>query len=101
MPGMVDEQPAGEVGREAEDRADREVDVAGDDHDRLADREEQQDRRREQQVAQAVGAEQEGRVLDRGRPTITSSSASRMPVSRAVASPPMRDEQAVPALGSA
>ena len=63
--GQVDEQPTGQVGGQAEDRADRQVDVAGDDDDRLADGDEHEDRRREQQVAPAVGAEQEVRVLGR------------------------------------
>ena len=59
---VVAEQDAGGVGRDAEHRPDREVDVAGDDHDRLADREERDDRRTREQLLHARGAEEVGVV---------------------------------------
>ena len=64
--GLLDEQPAGQVGGQRHHRADGQVDVAGDDHDGLADGEQDQDRRVEQEVAPPVAAEQEAVVL-RGR----------------------------------
>src|SRR5690606_37651326 len=42
-------------------------DIAGDDDDRLTDRDQEQDRRRQEQVAEAIRAEQKVRVLDRRR----------------------------------
>ena len=60
---VVDEEAAGEVGGERHHRADRQVDVAGDDHDALADGQQHQDRRVQQEVAPAVGAEEEAVVL--------------------------------------
>ena len=51
-------QVAGDVRAQAEDRADRQVDLAHDQHERLADREHADDRRVEQQVAQRVGLDE-------------------------------------------
>ena len=55
---VVGEQHAGREGGDAEHRADREVDVAGDDDDRLADREQRDDRDVEQDVAQVLRVEE-------------------------------------------
>ena len=60
-PGCVDESVPVAKAVSAEHRADRQVDVAGDDDDRLADREDRQDRRVEQQVLDALRG-QEPRV---------------------------------------
>ena len=80
-PGWLGEQVAGEVGAEAEDRADRQVDVAGDDDERLADGEQREDRGVEREVAQRARPRQEARLEDRrdgdqqrrGRATMPSS----------------------------
>src|SRR3954470_18029267 len=62
---MLGEQVAGQEGGEPDDRADRQVDVARDDHERLADREDREDRRVEREVAQRGGL-QEARLEDAG-----------------------------------
>src|SRR4051812_1938397 len=62
---MLGEQVAGQEGGEPDDRADREVDVARDDHERLADREDREDRRVEREDAQRGGLE-EARLEDAG-----------------------------------
>ena len=64
--GVGDEDLAGGVRRDADDRADGQVDVAGDDDDHLPDREQQQDRGSQQGVAPAVAAEDERRALGGG-----------------------------------
>ena len=65
MPGVAGEQVAGHEGGEADDRADRQVDVARDDHERLADGEDREDRRVEREVAQRRGLD-EARLEDAG-----------------------------------
>ena len=64
-PGWSLQQRADGEGAQPEHRADRQVDVAGDHHDGLADRQYGQDRGAEQDVADAL-AGQEARVRDRG-----------------------------------
>ena len=59
------EEQAGGVGGQAEHGADREVDVARDDHHRLADREQADDRRAADDLLQVRRAH-EVRVVDRG-----------------------------------
>ncbi len=65
--GMVAEEHADRVGGQSEHRPERQVDVAGDDHHRLADAEEGDERGPGEQLldARLVG---EVRVLDRGQP---------------------------------
>ena len=55
----VDEQSPREVGSEAHGRPDRQVDVAGDDDDRLAHRDDHQQGGRQEQIAESVTREQE------------------------------------------
>jgi hypothetical protein len=62
---MRREQVAGHEGGEAEDRADRQVDVARDDDERLAGGQDREDRRVQREVAQGVGLD-EPRLHDRG-----------------------------------
>ena len=64
MPGCAGEQVTRQEGPEPEHRADRQVDVAGDDDERLADGEDREDRGVEGQVAQRVGLD-EARLEDR------------------------------------
>ncbi len=63
---MVHVEHPGRVRRDAEHGADREVDVARDDHDRLADREQRDDRRAREDLLDVRRAE-EVRIVDRGR----------------------------------
>src|SRR4051795_6030186 len=63
--GVLGEQVAGEEGGEPDDRADRQVDVARDDHERLADGEDREDRRVEREVAQRRRLD-EARLEDAG-----------------------------------
>src|SRR5215207_5113687 len=63
--GMLRQQVPGEVGAQPEHRADREVDVARDEHERLAGGEDREDRRVEREIAQRVGLD-EARLEDRG-----------------------------------
>ena len=89
-PGEQHERRAGHAGggrtarrpvrREAEHRADREVDVARDDHDRLADREQRDDRRAREQLLQARRADEAW--LSIAVTTITITSARTIPSSR-------------------
>src|SRR4051794_8524774 len=62
---MVAQQRPGHEGAQREHRADREVDVARDEHERLTCREDGEDGRVEREVAQRVGV-QEARLDDRG-----------------------------------
>ena len=63
---VVHVQHAGRVGGDPEDRPDREVDVPGDDDDRLADREQRDDRGAREDLLEVRGAEEEV-VVERRR----------------------------------
>src|SRR6185295_16884230 len=64
---VVDEHDAGRIGRDADDRAHREVDVARHDDERLPDREQADDRRPREDLLEARHLD-EPRVLDRRDP---------------------------------